>query len=189
MIPGEDPDNQAQRMVLNYIRNNPGSSISNISHTLDMNQGTIRYHLKVLEKSGLIRSTLRDGRRFYFTCLILDFIDGSGNMPNDLTRSQKRILTLIRSHPGITRSELMDKSSDSKVKVNRSLEKLLSRNLIRRSQNGSEMGFQIITHEIIINEMLLALVADLVDGKLDEYSFIRMREELLKIKENSQKDS
>ena len=69
--------------------------------------------------------------------------------------------------------------------MNRSLEKLLSYNLISRIPNGGDDGFQTITREEIINEMLLSLVRDLVEGRIEEAFFLRMREELRRMKEDN----
>lgn len=185
MADKDKADNRTQRVVLNYIKDNPGSSLSRIARTLEINKGTLRYYLRTLEKEEMVRSELAEGRRYYYARFLIEADAKGSKSARDLTLSQRRLLRIITDNPGITRSGLLDRSSDNKVKVNRSIEKLLSKKMIYRSPNGGEDGFHRISKERIIREMEMALVSDLVEGKIDEIAFMKMVEELRRMKKRA----
>ena len=88
--------------VFEFIELNPGAHFNGILAALGLNNGSLVYHLEVLQREGLVRSR-QEGmyRRFY----------PRGTEPpplleNGTTEAQQRVLKTIEEMPGITQKEL-----------------------------------------------------------------------------------
>jgi len=89
-------DHETRGMIRGYILANPGDHYNSIKEALELPNGTLAYHIQVLEKEMLVRS-VKDGkfRRFY----PFDMRMPEGGEP---TKIQRVVLDLIRANPGIT---------------------------------------------------------------------------------------
>jgi len=52
--------------IYGYIKVNPGDNYSTIKRNLDLNNGTLTYHLNVLEREGLIKSWNQGGHKYFY---------------------------------------------------------------------------------------------------------------------------
>lgn len=97
-------DNYLRGKVHGYIIANPGDHYNSIRFTLNLKNGALAYHLKVLEKEGLIVS-MRDGiyKRFYPAGVRISKDDGKR-----ITKIQRDITEMIRIKPGVTQKELAE---------------------------------------------------------------------------------
>ena len=59
-------DNRIRGRIFRYITGNPGAHYNRIRTALGLNNGTLSYHLDVLEKKEYIMS-VQDGYRRYYT--------------------------------------------------------------------------------------------------------------------------
>jgi parallel beta-helix repeat protein len=96
-----------------YIEANPGEHYNAIKYALNINNGALTYHLRVLERENVIVSK-RDGmyKRFY---------PKSANIPKNYRRLsdvQKRIVKTINEFEGITQTEIANKLDISPQVVN-----------------------------------------------------------------------
>jgi predicted transcriptional regulator len=83
-----------------YIKNNPGSSFSDLRRVTEMANGTLVHHLRILEHQEYVKP-VRDGFRTRF------YVRGPKITPQPyLTRTQQDLLDFISSNPGITQKEL-----------------------------------------------------------------------------------
>jgi len=90
-------DNFTRGKIYQYVWSNPGAYFNLIKKTLDLNTGTVIFHLDKLETEGFIRGH-RDGlkKRFYPTDL------KSPAMPSVF----ERILAMVRLNPGLSQRAL-----------------------------------------------------------------------------------
>lgn len=95
-------DNEIRGMVYGYIVANPGVNYTGIKDALNMPNGTLAYHLKVLQRTGLVVS-IRDGPYRLFYTKAMKPINGTKRTPN---RTQLKIVDLIEEHPGQTQKDL-----------------------------------------------------------------------------------
>jgi len=95
-------DNFTRGMIYGFIMSNPGVHYNFIKQKLGLNNGSIVYHLTVLERQELIKSE-KVGlyKRFYPRCGTLS---DSGIM--ELTDAQESLLELVRANPGLTQREI-----------------------------------------------------------------------------------
>jgi predicted transcriptional regulator len=118
-------DNDVRSMVRTYIRLHPGAHYSAIKSGLGLPNGTLIYHLNIMEKNGLIYSQ-RDGRfkRFY----------PSGVKPATrpiLTKFQEDILATIKETPGISKAELAYIFERDRQDINHNINVLMEKELIK----------------------------------------------------------
>ena len=59
-------DNPNRSSVYAYIKVKPGAYISEIADNIDLNRGTLRYHLKILESGNMIEAHCDHGKVRYF---------------------------------------------------------------------------------------------------------------------------
>ncbi len=69
--PLEIPEtNSTRQAIIEYLRVNPGAHLRQISRDLGLSLGTLRWHLNVLERSGLVRERRRGNMtQFYLVDL------------------------------------------------------------------------------------------------------------------------
>jgi predicted transcriptional regulator len=95
-------DHFTRGRVYEYVRNNPGVHYSEIKRELELNNGSLAYHLHTLEREALIKS-ISSGRfkLFYPTGVKIP-----KDMEPQMSIVRKQILDIIRDEPGISQSEL-----------------------------------------------------------------------------------
>jgi predicted transcriptional regulator len=95
-------DHYTRGKIHGYILANPGDHYNSIKKALEVSNGSFAYHLRVLEREGLIKSK-RDGlyKRFY---------PYSAKIPQDngkkLNDTQRIIIEKIRTQPGISQKDI-----------------------------------------------------------------------------------
>lgn len=125
-------DNVNRCMIIDIIRRRPGVNFSSIQKDLNIQIGSLSYHLNVLEKFQLIRS-VQDGRyrRFW---MYEDKVD----LVLKLTSVQEMLLYVIFKNPGISQSKLSMKIGRSRMVVHYNLRILKDIGLILIEKNGRE---------------------------------------------------
>jgi predicted transcriptional regulator len=133
-IQGKKVLNQFTRgQIYGYIKANAGVHFMAIMNDLDLQNGTLAYHLRVLVREGLI-ITYKDGfyRRFY----------PKGTSPQKRkfhpTRIQKDIINEIRHNPGITQKYISKILKESKQVVNYHIKILSNAGMVRLERGGKE---------------------------------------------------
>ena len=131
-------DHEIRGMIRGYILANPGDHYSNIKKKLGLNNGTLAYHLKILEDREYIRSR-RDGiyKRYYPERMKIDI----KQIP---LSTQEQILNLIIESPGISRGEVAQKLGISRQVVNYHTKCLVSLGLVTYSRDGGNTRYEVV---------------------------------------------
>ncbi len=130
--------NENRNTILNFISGNPGSTLYDISKSLSMNLGTVRYHLMILDINHLV-ATYHDGARRirYFT------------NNNSYSGDQMKIISLLKREPtskllgalagntAMSNANITVKSGLSYSDVNRYLKELVSGDIVIKEPAGS----------------------------------------------------
>ena len=89
--------------IYGYIKGNPGVHYNQIMKNLDVKNGTLSYHLHMLEKTGMIQSR-KEGVRYRA------FYPSNMRFPDEeryrLTDLQLKILKIIKNKNGINQKEI-----------------------------------------------------------------------------------
>ncbi|NPE27832.1 winged helix-turn-helix transcriptional regulator [Methanococcoides sp. SA1] len=128
--------NKNRNDVFDHIVSNPGCSVADISHGLELNRGTVKYHLKKLRNEHkIILSDHGSSPRFFQnssvcskqTQIIAPFLQDE---------NQKRILLMIRDKPGITNNEISEELSITNSTVSYHLRKMITNELLQAEKDG-----------------------------------------------------
>jgi predicted transcriptional regulator len=128
-------DNRNRFRIFSYVEHNPGCTPAEITARQNMANGTVKYHVQMLESEGMI--VLR--RMGKFTRLFRS--TGSSDLErvaatyvrNETSRS---LLQAIMDHPGITNSSLAEQFQLDKSSIHWHIERFLRDHLIRFEQDG-----------------------------------------------------
>jgi predicted transcriptional regulator len=115
-------NNYNRGQIHGYIKAKPGENYSSIKKALELNNGTLAHHAKVLEKEGYIYSK-HDGFRTRF------YPKGTSKTESDTLK--QNLIDIIRQQPGISQREIISLlNTDSSQQV-------LSYNLIKLTRDGT----------------------------------------------------
>ncbi|MGA1793373.1 MAG: PKD domain-containing protein [Thermoplasmatota archaeon] len=136
-------DNFERGRIYQYILLNPGDYFSHIKEMLELNSGTLTYHLKVLEQREFIRS-VTDGthKRFYPYGMRVE--------PGDHRDIQSMILELLAFNPGMSQKEIARSLGVHVSTVNYHINMMVGAGLLRsdRSRRTQRYEVQYIAQEI-----------------------------------------
>ena len=115
--------------IYEHIRKNPGDSYSSIRRTLNLKNGALAHHLRVLETHEYIVSK-RDGmfKRFYPRGM---------KIPEGQHKSiQQNILEMIMSNPKISQKAISERLGVDRSTVNYHVKILMAMGVIRSEKEG-----------------------------------------------------
>lgn len=150
----EDIDFNNQKLIFNFISNNPGSHLRKISRTLGVHLSTLRYHLDYLEKQELIVSKKEKNLKSYYIAGKLGAID------KNITRllQQKRfrdIILVIITNPGLTHSEISDRLSIKPSTLSKYINILRTRRIIYHRKKGRNRHYYTYDEKRIMELLLM----------------------------------
>ena len=130
-------DNFVRGQIYGFIKSNPGCHYSYIKKKLEIQNGILAYHLKILEKSGLIKSE-RKGRYRIFTITGINFPESKRYT---LSQLQISIIDLIRNNKGITQKEIASRLKEKQQKISYNLKILEMANKIVSIKKGRKKHY------------------------------------------------
>jgi predicted transcriptional regulator len=125
-------DHYTRGKIHGYILANPGEHYNSIKKALELSNGSFAYHLRVLEREGIIKSK-REGmyKRFYPYGAQIPHENG-----RRLTDTQKIIVERIRVIPGITQKEVAILLGINRSTVNYHINKLSESGIVYTERKG-----------------------------------------------------
>jgi len=126
-------DQFVRGQIYGFIKTNPGVHYNQILRKVGVKNGTLSYHLGVLEKTELIQSR-REGLKYRV------FYPTGMNFPKSerfrLTALQIQIIDLLKRKPGITQKELARLLDQKPQTINYNMKVLDQANLVSVMKNG-----------------------------------------------------
>lgn len=124
-------DHDTRSMLVDYIGQNPGSHLRELSRELDIPYSTVAYHLRRLEDAGLIDArTSQFKKRFYPT--------GAQRLPvSGLEGSRRKVLEEVLDQPGSTCVELSGGLDLSSQLVSHHIRSLEEEGYVQRTKRGT----------------------------------------------------
>jgi uncharacterized repeat protein (TIGR01451 family) len=126
-------NNETRGMIRGYVTANPGDHFNAIKAALNLKNGTLAHHLRILEREKIVKSA-KDGkfRRFF----------PAGMKISDrayLTKIEKLIMSIVRETPGITRKDIAGRLGMSRPAVSYHINKLKKSRKIRTEKRGMSL--------------------------------------------------
>jgi predicted transcriptional regulator len=135
-------DNFIRGQIYGFIQANPGTHYNFIKRALNLNNGSLAYHLNVLENENHIFSQT-DGvyRRFYPTEARIPIINGNNGITYthvQLNKTQDKIIKLIQKKPGLTQKEIAKRLRKSNQMINYNINSMTQLGLIELKRDGNK---------------------------------------------------
>ena len=130
--------------IYGYIKANPGAHYNQIIRELDVKNGTLSYHLHMLEKTGMIKSR-KEGlryRAFYPTGIKFPKAERYR-----LTELQTNIIKLIKENEGISQKEIARALDIKHQTINYNIKVLQQTGLIRLRKKGRKTSLYVVENE------------------------------------------
>jgi predicted transcriptional regulator len=125
-------DHFTRGQIYQYIKRNPGETYSTIKKELDLKNGTLTHHLKIMEKGGLIHSA-RNG-------LFRHFYPKEMPIPKTIFRlnhAQQDIVWVVKGDPGINQVVLAERIGLTPATVDYHLGFLIDADIIHTKKKGN----------------------------------------------------
>lgn len=128
----EDVLEHETRFQLNkFIRANPGASFTDLMNQVNLNNGVASYHLRVMEKAGLVRSIRTGGRRCYYSTAIAT--------PEIPMSTAAKILAIVKSNPGTCQAAISNELKESRQVIHYHTHQLIKAGEIWHKTKGRKM--------------------------------------------------
>jgi DNA-binding MarR family transcriptional regulator len=95
-----------------------------------------------------------------------------------LTKDERRIATLIKTHPGISRSELRNLIGQGGEDLSYVLRKLKDRRFIWKVEDGENPRFEYITEKKLALELMSIILGKFHDGEMDRETFLTLKQNI-----------
>jgi predicted transcriptional regulator len=125
-------DHFTRGRIYGYIESNPGAHYNVIRDALNLNNGSLTYHLRMLEKTEYINSK-KAGKCRYFYPASLNISEKNG-----LSNLQNSILEKIVEAPDITQKEIADETGVSQQVISYNVKKMIKNGVVKAKKNGRE---------------------------------------------------
>ncbi len=150
-----------RNIILNYIQIHPGAPFKTIISIVGIPEGTLRYHLRYLEKLGSIRCDSQ--KREYYPS---EF----GRSPT-LTDNQERIIHTIKNQPGITLKDISIKTLIKPSALRTIITPLIQMNLLTCEKQGRKVHYSYIPPEVVERKKMVKLITKLLTNTIDEETY------------------
>lgn len=118
--------------IYGYLEAHPGAHYSMIKSALELNNSTLAYHLRTLEREEYIKSGKEGKLRCFYP------YSAKIQNKNGLSAMQNKILEIVSNRPGITQKELIATVGASQQVVNYNVNSLKKLGLVEIERNGKE---------------------------------------------------
>lgn len=129
-------DNRNRLNIFNYVLSNPGCTQAEITEKQNMKNGTVKYHVQMLESEGkIILKRMGKFTRIFKNSASHNGVEATvlAYMKND---TSKHLLQAIMEDPGVTNQKLSEKFMLDKSSVHWHMERFLNDRLVRFEQDG-----------------------------------------------------
>ncbi len=142
-------DQFVRGQIYGYIKTNPGAHYNQIRREIDVKNGTLAYHLRVLEKTELIKSR-KEGVRYRA------FYPVGHKFPKKerfrLTNLQYRILKTIEKNEGLTQKDISAHLQKKPQTINYNIKVLQKADLIELKRVGRKSRCYVVEENRILDQ-------------------------------------
>ena len=154
---------ETRRNIFDILKKNPGLHLSKIAQTLKLRVSLVEYHLRYLEKHGLIQSDRHTGYNRYF---IMGEIKSIPKKNFSILR-QKTLLTIVLfllKKKQAKHKEILNKIDVSAATLSYHLKRLVKNNILEVDQQGTSRIYRIKNSEELIMWLIKYKPYNLLDG-------------------------
>jgi predicted transcriptional regulator len=127
-------DDPTRQNLLRIIYAEPGANFTQLKEKLGLHNGTLAHHLHILENHKTITSHTSGRQRLFFPFGSESRINISNSLITNIT--QKKIIKIVKTSPGITQSMISQQLKVSRQKVNYHVNSLVSNSILKIEKQG-----------------------------------------------------
>lgn len=163
---------------MTFIAANPGHTYSSILRMFPLPEGTLRYHLRRLEKEGAVIRRSESGRtRFY----PIATTRGASGLKRPLSKSQQRIWDIVVKRPGATMKEIRLSTKMSRPSIRYQIDRMIESRLVWSEKVSGRKHFYPYDPKLKRYQIeLKTLISSFLHDELDDEAFDRKKRELQK---------
>lgn len=172
---------ETRSRLMDRVSSKPGISLPELLRYFPLKEGTLRYHLNMLEKNKKIHSKMHRGRRCYYTGAKQFHRTGQtqDEAIGHLSDVQKSILLAVEEMSDLTQKELVRALGKNRFVVSYNLGQLKDLGLVRVRRDGRSVHYRRSYPDDIKKDILRALAADLLRGRMDEETYRKLRDRVM----------
>lgn len=125
-------DHFTRGRIYGFIESNPGAHYNMIRDALAVNNGSLAYHLRMLEKTEYVISRKAGKCRYFYPTSV------NISEKNGLSNLQNSILEKIVETPDITQKEIADETGVSQQVVSYNVKKMIKNGVLKTRKDGRE---------------------------------------------------
>jgi DNA-binding MarR family transcriptional regulator len=130
-------------VVYEYIRAHPGAHVRGIANDLQLATGDLQYHLRWLEKHGLVKTRRSGFYRFVYPTMV--FQERHEVLLGVLTQETPREILLSLLHdPGMTQGDLARSLGHSQPTISWHLERMMRTGLVGKKKTVRGTVYQVV---------------------------------------------
>ncbi len=127
---------QNRKEILGFIKGRPGANYTSIMHSLEIGNGTLTYHLKVLEENRLVKSRTDANLKRYYP------------HGHQIKEKVDRVIEILKQNPGLSQKDIVAILRMSRRKTARKLAELVESGLVRIEKEGRENHYFLVKENI-----------------------------------------
>lgn len=138
---GQVLDHDKRQVILDHVRANPGTCVTQIQVVVEMSINAVTHHLRVLEANGLVKSVKSGRRRCFFatgTGISLEDQMATATLSSEATR---RVFAVIERQPGIRQQQLAAVLDITPTSVMFHTRRLEEAGIVRRARSGRALTY------------------------------------------------
>lgn len=134
-------DNDNRRRIYEYIKSNPGSHYNHIQRKLSLINGTLAYHLRVLETLKYIKFVRRRRLKHFYLRDMQIQTEVWKSWKLKFNKTQLRIMGVVGGKPGIADIELADEIEVKYKVLSHNLSIMDRMGILRRENANGRMRY------------------------------------------------
>ena len=178
-----NPDEMAirhpkRKLLYKAITETPGISFRDLLDMVECSESTLQYHLGYLQRKDIIKKEMKKGNRCYYCRGQRVEADEQLLSQEHINRLQKLILEVVEEVPGINQKELSIRTRTNRFLLSYHMNRLIELGYISKEREGRNIRYFRQDEIELKRKLLLKIVDELLDGKLDEETYNNLKREL-----------
>ncbi len=154
---------ETRRNIFDILKRNPGLHLSKIAKTLNLRVSLVEYHLRYLEKHGLIQSDKHTGYNRYFITGEVKAIQKK-NFSILRQKNLLKIVLFLLKKKKAKHKEILNQIDVSPATLSYHLKRLIKNNILEVDEQGTSHIYKIKNSEELIMWLIEYKPYNLLDG-------------------------